>query len=730
MSTDTSAVLHGASAVLQTIPMNPRLRHCLTSVLDEVRLSLVMRDAGAAHARVTPFPLPAQLPREKEMGCTTGATGTVPGRSRILGNVAGETCNKKPAFTPVPPPLGSIAQSLTRKNPFSELQVEEGEIEEAANLSFSQIAAAAAVLPRLPRPLTRPRRPPLLPKPLVKPTLAPDILHAKKLEKGDVLVTIRASSASSLRQALLACCPIRERPDADTERTIMVHFVPAAVPEEELRRGLVRWSGRVDEDVKTTRKLVIGEGKNSGSWAVEMSTVKGAEVLIKERFHTLRLGLVVEVEKGKSRSQRRAERAMNAGKGKEKEEKTQEGRKDDTPIAPPIPSPAAAAPTQSTPARPPPTDPHHPAPSPTRFPHIPCTSFATTIRSWADDVEEEERTMLVIPDSQDEDDQQQATSPSVDKLTGEASLASAESSSLWSRVPTPPAAIGPSVEIEEPEWEVPEAAEFRLSRRDGALAMRELVIVTYNIRKTALVLERLMESSPLRGAQPAVDILLIQELPPSIHTIPIPRGWTLLTHPPHAANGEEPTYPRSIALISPRFPLPDIQLLPILSRDVIGFDLRSAGGESVRILGVYNPHLASSTPNRTVRDTLPPLLEDSDPTTPLLVGGDFNLRHPTWDPLLTSLATNEAEELKLTMDEAGLVLLRHGGEATFEGFDGSPPRFIDIVWGNLRAEEMVVSALVDLALECGSDHRPIRISLRLNLPPPPPPPPSPTPTLA
>ncbi|GAA5995160.1 hypothetical protein JCM11641_007792, partial [Rhodosporidiobolus odoratus] len=56
---------------------------------------------------------------------------------------------------------------------------------------------------------------------------------------------------------------------------------------------------------------------------------------------------------------------------------------------------------------------------------------------------------------------------------------------------------------------------------------------------------------------------------------------------------------------------------------------------------------------------------------------------------------------------------------------GSPPRFIDIVWGNLQAEEMVVSALVDLALECGSDHRPIRISLRLNLPPTPPLPPRP-----
>ncbi|GAA5993612.1 hypothetical protein JCM11641_005311 [Rhodosporidiobolus odoratus] len=842
-----------------------------------------MREAGAAHSRQTPFHLPAQLPptrhvpfpssidttntgtrrdappatrptaaslfsqplegQEKARDRTGRTTGTVPGRSVISGDAAGETCNKvsfpivyhvpsledggvetsrharwprtenlpadpksetrppPPHFSlrnPLPPaapatarttawktvqfrshsrpaPLTSVAPPVAGTNLFNALQVEEGENEEAADLSFSQIAAAAAVLPPPPPP-ARPAAPPLTPaktaretillltsllevdNPLhslahpirlrallqarVSSTLAPDILHAKKLEKGDVLVTVRASSASSLQPALLAVCPIKERRDSETERTVMIHFVPDAVTEEELKVGLRRWSCGVEGDVKVARKLVIGAGKTCGSWAVEMTTIEGAEMLAKERFHTLPLGLVIEVEKGKSRGQRRTERTRKSEKERDGKARPQGERKEEAPTdATHSLPPAAFAPTQSTPARLPPTLPHHPAPSPTRFPPIPCISFDTTIRSWADEVEDEEKTMLVIPDSQDDDGRQQPSSPS-----------SASSSPLWSRVPSPPApAESPRESERSTQTEVAETDEDTTGEnsdggdndlvneevRQGRDSEEEERRSEKAEERRWLISLRTFEEEGSRGSPasiprrsrgnvapcPRSTSSSCKNPPPSTASLTIPKGWTLLIPPPHHIPEGEASYPRSLALVSPRFSLPDIQLLPIASRDVIAFDLRLRNDQSIRVIGVYNPHLASPTPNRTVEFILLPLLEDSEPGTPLVVLGDFNLRHPAWDPLLTEAASETAEDAKLILEEAGLTLLRQPGEPTFTGFDGSPPRTLDLVWGNLRAEELLVSALIDDELECNSDHRPIRLTLQSNIEPTPPLPP-------
>ncbi|GAA5921332.1 hypothetical protein JCM6882_006995, partial [Rhodosporidiobolus microsporus] len=152
-------------------------------------------------------------------------------------------------------------------------------------------------------------------------------------------------------------------------------------------------------------------------------------------------------------------------------------------------------------------------------------------------------------------------------------------------------------------------------------------------------------------------------------------------------------------------------------------DLRTSAELSVRILNVYNPSLSSSTPNRTVEAVLPPLLRDAPLETPLVVAGDFNLRHGEWDPLLLDAPSDEAEAWRLTLEQNGLSLLCPAGEPTYYGFDGSEPRTLDLMVGNLQAEERLVSAVVDETLKCGSDHRPLRLTLQVNLPPLPPPPP-------
>ncbi|GAA6016977.1 hypothetical protein JCM10207_007870, partial [Rhodosporidiobolus poonsookiae] len=102
---------------------------------------------------------------------------------------------------------------------------------------------------------------------------------------------------------------------------------------------------------------------------------------------------------------------------------------------------------------------------------------------------------------------------------------------------------------------------------------------------------------------------------------------------------------------------------------------------------------------------------------------DFNLRHPSWDnPLYLGDPLDEAEEARLTFEEAGLVHLRPPSEPTWWGPRGSGET-LDLALGNLQAEERLVSACIDELLECSSDHRPIRITLNISPSTAPPPPP-------
>ncbi|GAA6039020.1 hypothetical protein NBRC10512_006209 [Rhodotorula toruloides] len=251
----------------------------------------------------------------------------------------------------------------------------------------------------------------------------------------------------------------------------------------------------------------------------------------------------------------------------------------------------------------------------------------------------------------------------------------------------------------------PAAAAFASEEddEDEPPLMSELVIVTYNIQRSPLVWTQLVNSPALRR----VDVLLLQEVPRSPH--PLPRGWSLVLPPPVTYTTDEPTHPRSAALLAPRFPPSSFSQLPIASRDVVGVHLRVNEHESVRVVGVYNPCAGGrSPPNRSVRDVLHAVLASSPAQSTLVVAGDFNLHHPAWDPSVLE-AVNEAEDARLTFKDAGLVHLHEASEATWSSSRSS--WVLDLVLVNLRSEERLVSSAVHEKLECGSDHRPIRTIL-------------------
>ncbi|GAA5919725.1 hypothetical protein JCM6882_008063 [Rhodosporidiobolus microsporus] len=238
----------------------------------------------------------------------------------------------------------------------------------------------------------------------------------------------------------------------------------------------------------------------------------------------------------------------------------------------------------------------------------------------------------------------------------------------------------------------------------------ELTLFSYNIRRSSLIWERLLHSLLTPSSPSPIDIFLLQE-PPSHLSLPAP-GWTIITPLPSAPADNGETRPRSVIVVSPAFPPSAIRQLPLPTRNVVVVDLQTTPEKSVRVVSVYNPHLSNQHKNPSCRQVLPALLSSSPPDSPLVVAGDFNLRHAEWDPLLLTDPPEEAEEARLTFENGGLVHLKPPGQPTWFGTAGTAPRTIDLALGNLRAENMLVSADVDPSLECGSDHSPIKVVLQ------------------
>ncbi|GAA5838234.1 hypothetical protein JCM11251_003435 [Rhodosporidiobolus azoricus] len=227
-----------------------------------------------------------------------------------------------------------------------------------------------------------------------------------------------------------------------------------------------------------------------------------------------------------------------------------------------------------------------------------------------------------------------------------------------------------------------------------------LTIASYNINRSPLVLDVLLSSPSLSD----YDALLLQEPPAASPPTPSRKGGPSSSPPPTTLRSPTMTGP-AWQFSSPH--LPALRRPPTTGPLARPCRRRAAGERGGR--------------NRTLASVLPPLLPTFSPSVPLLLAGDFNLRHPAWDPLLLNPPSYEAENARLTFEDAGLLLLRPPGEPTFFSAAGEVAT-LDLAVGNLHAEEKLVSAYIDEALESGSDHRPLRISLLLDKSPSPPPP--------
>src|SRR5579859_1314144 len=74
----------------------------------------------------------------------------------------------------------------------------------------------------------------------------------------------------------------------------------------------------------------------------------------------------------------------------------------------------------------------------------------------------------------------------------------------------------------------------------------------------------------------------------------------------------------------------------------------------------------------------------------IIVAGVFNLHHPLWNPQGYAEHDPEADDLIDIMVDANLVPLLPPGTVTYPTNNAAGGTAIDLVWGNLKAEEIVI----------------------------------------
>src|SRR2546423_1315729 len=124
------------------------------------------------------------------------------------------------------------------------------------------------------------------------------------------------------------------------------------------------------------------------------------------------------------------------------------------------------------------------------------------------------------------------------------------------------------------------------------------------------------------------------------------------------------------------------------------------------IINVYNPG------GNELIDNLKQYLRSqlrTDKYDEIIIGGDFNLHHPLWNPANYRRHDGKADELIEIMAENGLNLLLLANTITYPRAETT----IDLVWGNEKVAQAVKKCQIAQNNDHASDHLPIELTLHL-----------------
>ncbi|KZL86309.1 endonuclease reverse, partial [Colletotrichum incanum] len=191
-----------------------------------------------------------------------------------------------------------------------------------------------------------------------------------------------------------------------------------------------------------------------------------------------------------------------------------------------------------------------------------------------------------------------------------------------------------------------------------------------------------------------VDILLLQE--PSIRSeerrlTRYHPGFEIFT----PVDNWTEDRPRVLTYLRRGIGLRGVQTRPLLdpSTDLLFLQLLSGTRVVLTVINVYNAPCGSLRSGRAVRDII--AAWQPKPEDRVLIAGDFNLHHWTWQPDATG--SSDADNLVEWAEAASLVLLSPTGEATHE--DGNT---LDLCWASSNLYG--ASTSIETSLHTTSDH--------------------------
>ncbi|GKT61219.1 endonuclease reverse [Colletotrichum tofieldiae] len=136
-----------------------------------------------------------------------------------------------------------------------------------------------------------------------------------------------------------------------------------------------------------------------------------------------------------------------------------------------------------------------------------------------------------------------------------------------------------------------------------------------------------------------------------------------------------------------------IRPLPDPSTDLLFLQLLAGTQEVLTVINVYNAPCGSLRPGQAVRDITTAWQPGHQER--VLLAGDFNLHHWTWQPEATS--SSDADDLVEWAEAAGLVPLSPIGEATHKGGNT-----LDLAWASGSLYGAFTS--IETSLHTTSDH--------------------------
>jgi len=229
--------------------------------------------------------------------------------------------------------------------------------------------------------------------------------------------------------------------------------------------------------------------------------------------------------------------------------------------------------------------------------------------------------------------------------------------------------------------------------------MQSIAILQYNVNRSHPTTDSIL-NHPSSAKYP---ILMLQEHYWSKYTnsAPIHHSWNLIQ-----AQSQNQR-PRAAIYINNRIlPSSTYNIIPFPSSDIMGISVNFGHNKNLIAINVYNTKDAQTLLNL---QTYLQQNQQRNRHRTIIIGGDFNLHHPMWNPHGYTVHDEKANDLVEIMAQNGIELLSPAGKVTFPRGETT----IDLTWGNTAAQQLLLKCRIADKVDHGSDHLPIETILNL-----------------